>query len=49
SSEYSPEHERGILWNDPNMSIKWPLDKPIIIQKDLQLPTLQNADNNFVY
>lgn len=49
SSEYSPEHERGILWNDPTVSIKWPSDKPIMIQKDLQLPTLENADNNFVY
>jgi len=49
SSEYSPEHERGILWSDPELDIKWPTDKPIMIQKDLQLPTLKNADNNFVY
>jgi dTDP-4-dehydrorhamnose 3,5-epimerase len=49
NSEYSHEHERGILWNDPELDIKWPTDKPIIIKKDLQLPTLQNADNNFVY
>lgn len=49
SSEYSPEHERGILWNDPNISIRWPIDNPSIIPKDLQLPTLQNADNNFEY
>ena len=49
SSEYSQEHERGILWNDPELAIKWPVDKPIVIKKDLQLPTLKNADNNFVY
>ena len=49
NSEYSPEHERGILWNDPDISIKWPTDKPIMIKKDLELPTLKNADNNFVY
>ena len=49
NSEYSTEHERGIIWNDPDMSIKWPTDKPIMIKKDLQLPTLKNADNNFVY
>jgi dTDP-4-dehydrorhamnose 3,5-epimerase len=48
SSEYSPEYERGILWNDPELSIKWPTDKPLVIKKDLQLPTLKNADNNFV-
>lgn len=49
SSEYSPDHERGISWNDPAISIKWPIDKPIMIKKDLELPTLNNADNNFVY
>lgn len=48
SSEYSPEHERGILWNDPDISIKWPIDKPVMVKKDLELPTLKNADNNFV-
>ena len=49
SSEYSPEHERGILWNDPDISILWPIDNPFIIPKDLQLHTLQNADNNFEF
>ncbi len=49
SSEYSPEHERGILWNDPSLNIKWPVNNPIVIKKDLQLPTLENADNDFVY
>lgn len=49
NSEYSPEHERGILWNDSEVGIKWSIDKPIMIEKDLQLPTLKNADNNFVY
>ena len=46
-AEYSPEHERGILWNDPDVGIKWPTNQPIMIKKDLELPTLQNADNNF--
>ena len=49
NSEYSPEHERGVIWNDPALNIKWPTNEPIVIKKDLELPTLQNADNNFVY
>lgn len=49
TSEYSPHHERGIIWNDPELAIKWPTDNPIMIKKDLQLPTLKSVDNNFVY
>ena len=49
NQEYSPEHDRGILWNDPEIGVKWPVDKPIISKKDLQLPLLKNTDNNFVY
>ena len=49
NTEYSPEHERGILWNDTDLAIKWPINKPVMIKKDLDLPTLKNTDNNFVY
>jgi len=49
NSEYSPEHERGILWNDSEIGIKWPIGNPTIIAKDLRLSTLKNADNNFEY
>lgn len=47
--EYSPEHEKGIIWNDPNVNISWPIDKPILLAKDSSLPILKNADNNFAY
>lgn len=49
NSEYSAEYERGIIWNDHYVSIKWPTDKPILIKKDQQLPMLKDTDNNFVY
>ncbi len=49
SNEYSPEHEQGIIWNDPMINISWPNKKPIISDKDNQLPSLENSDNDFYY
>ena len=32
---YFPEHERSLLWNDPNVGVAWPLsDEPILSDKD---------------
>ena len=48
NQEYSPEHERGIIWNDPTLNIEWPTEKPILTEKDFQLPLLKDAENNFL-
>ena len=37
---YSPQDDRGILWNDPALAIPWPVDEPILSQKDLRHSTL---------
>jgi dTDP-4-dehydrorhamnose 3,5-epimerase len=47
--EYAPEMEVGVVWNDPEVGIRWPVQSPILSPKDAQLPRLQEADNNFVY
>jgi dTDP-4-dehydrorhamnose 3,5-epimerase len=44
---YSPEHDRGITWNDPILNINWPVNDPVLSDKDTQHPTLSEADNNF--
>jgi len=48
NEEYSAENDRGMLWNDPAVGVKWPVENPIISEKDKQQPLLENADNNFV-
>jgi len=34
---YSPEHERGIRYNDPKFGIRWPMEPAVISDKDRNL------------
>lgn len=47
--EYSLHHERGIIWNDPTIGIKWPNVNVILSEKDLEFKGLNEADINFTY
>lgn len=38
---YNKESEVGILWNDPEIGIKWPIENPILSEKDKQNLTLE--------
>jgi dTDP-4-dehydrorhamnose 3,5-epimerase len=41
---YTPGDEYGVMWNDPELGIKWPeLQNPAISEKDAILPTLSEA------
>lgn len=44
---YEPTHEGGIAWNDPDLKINWPLENPILSERDKKWPTLKNLDNPF--
>ncbi|MCR5878320.1 dTDP-4-dehydrorhamnose 3,5-epimerase [Phenylobacterium sp. J367] len=40
---YAPQTEGGVIWNDPDVGIAWPLDvEPILSDKDLVLPRLRD-------
>ena len=42
SQYYKPEYSWGIIWNDKNLKIKWPLEMTVISEKDLSLPNLDD-------
>jgi len=33
---YAPEHETTLLWNDPDLAIPWPVEEPVLSEKDRQ-------------
>ncbi len=49
TSEYASELDAGIRWNDPELSIAWPIEIPNLSRKDAELPFLRDAKNNFIY
>ncbi len=42
---YAPEHERSLLWNDPELGIQWPIDEaPQLSAKDQAGKLLRDAE-----
>jgi dTDP-4-dehydrorhamnose 3,5-epimerase len=42
---YAPEHERALMWNDPDLKINWKLEgDPIVSAKDQRGMTLRDAE-----
>jgi dTDP-4-dehydrorhamnose 3,5-epimerase len=46
---YSPQCEAGVIWNDGDLNIKWPVKEPILSARDEKWPRLQDADVKFYY
>ncbi len=47
TEEYAPEYESGVIWNDPDLAIDWPIAEPILSPRDRAWPRLREADINF--
>ena len=41
---YSPWDERGILWSDPNIGIEWPINDPLLSDKDEEYPRFKDLN-----
>lgn len=47
SAEFSPEHDGGVRWD--SLPIPWPVDDPILSEKDKGLPTVEEFDSPWTY
>ena len=49
SDYYSPEHDSGLLWNDPSLGIRWPLpeEEAVLSEKDRRHPGLAEIESPF--
>jgi dTDP-4-dehydrorhamnose 3,5-epimerase len=43
---YAPEAEVGVIWNDPDLAIPWPIDDPTLSAKDAKLMRLRDLDRS---
>lgn len=49
TDKYSPNSEHGIIWNDPTLAIPWPVENPIISEKDIKHPNLSELNDSLLF
>lgn len=42
---YHPEDEVGVIWNDPDIGVAWPIAAPTLSAKDAALPRLRDVES----
>ncbi len=43
TSAYKAQDDAGVFWNDPEIGIEWPVDEPIVSEKDRNAPLLRDV------
>jgi dTDP-4-dehydrorhamnose 3,5-epimerase len=43
---YNPRGEAGIAWNDPEIAVPWPIDEPLVSERDKSLQSFANYRAN---
>ncbi|MEX2536012.1 MAG: dTDP-4-dehydrorhamnose 3,5-epimerase [Trueperaceae bacterium] len=47
TTEYAPQADAGLRWNDPELAVEWPILPPLLSAKDEALPGLAQVRDDF--
>ena len=45
TSDYQPNQDTGFRWNDPEVGIEWPIENPVLSEKDAKLKPFSNLSS----
>jgi dTDP-4-dehydrorhamnose 3,5-epimerase len=49
SSAYDPATEAGIAWDDPDIGVEWPLEEPLLSERDRSAPRLAEVADSLPF
>jgi len=49
SSLYDPATESGIAWDDPGVGVEWPVEEPLLSERDKQAPKLADVADSLPF
>ncbi|MFP4164696.1 MAG: dTDP-4-dehydrorhamnose 3,5-epimerase [Chitinispirillaceae bacterium] len=44
---YAPDYDAGIIWDAPELAISWPVNNPVLSDKDAKLPSFKQMNSPF--
>jgi len=48
TSDYQPQQDVGIRWDDPDIAVDWPIKEPLVSDKDAKAPFLKDTEARIV-